>query len=170
MEPIREKIIRALPDSQRHPSIRSAAAFLAGAGIGAVLTYLLDPHQGPRRRAVTSDRVMAFSRASGRRSQKLLRHARNQLEGLIAITTDLLTPTGTASDRKLTDRIRARLGHVAEHASNIHLDVKQGEVCVKGEAAEGQVAAILSAIAGTRGVRSVTDQITRAQSSTQAVQ
>lgn len=153
---------RALREIRENvPGARNALLFAFGAGCGAFAMYLLDPRQGARRRAVLSDRATSTTLATGRRSLKLLRHLRNQAEGVLAYTTDLFTPVGVASDRKLADRIRSRLGHVCENPSRIELEVKGGDVIVRGHAEESEIARLLSSVSAVRGVRSVTDAIER---------
>jgi osmotically-inducible protein OsmY len=44
-----------------------------GAGLGAALTWFLDPRSGPRRRNVTRDRTLAFFRHGGRRVGRVAR-------------------------------------------------------------------------------------------------
>lgn len=137
------------------------AAFLSGAAVGSLLAYLADPHQGARRRAELRDRTLSASRSSGRRALKLGRHARNQLEGIVSFAAGLLRPEGATSDRKLADRIRSTLGHAVAHLSSVQLEVRQGDVIVRGHAPEAEIPAMLAAISRIRGVRSVTDNVER---------
>lgn len=146
---------------QAKPASAALAAFLSGAALGSLLTYLADPHQGARRRAELRDRALSSSKSSSRRALKLGRHVRNQLEGVVSFAADLLRPDGATSDRKLVDRIRSTLGHSVEHLSAIQLEVRQGDVTVRGRAAEGEIPALLAAISRVRGVRSVTDHVER---------
>jgi len=147
------------------PQARAAsvalAAFLSGAALGSFLIYLADPHQGARRRAELRDRALSSSKSSGRRALKLGRHVRNQLEGVVSFAADLLRPEGATSDRKLADRIRSTLGHSVEHLSALQLEVRQGDVTVRGHAPEGEIPALLAAISRVRGVRSVADHVER---------
>lgn len=153
---------RALREIRENlPRAGNTILFAIGVGCGAFAMYLLDPRQGARRRAVLSDRAASTTLVTGRRSLKLLQHLRNQAEGVLAYTTDLFTPVGVASDRKLADRIRSRLGHVCEHPARIEIEVKSGDVIVRGHAEESEVSRLLSNISATRGVRSVTDAIER---------
>ena len=136
-------------------------AFLSGAAIGSLVSYLLDPHQGARRRGELRDRAVSASRNSGRRALKLSRHLRNQIEGVVSYAADLIRPEGLASDRKLADRIRSSLGHSCSHLSAVELHVKKGDVIVGGHAPESEIPSLLNAISKVRGVRSVTDQVER---------
>ena len=146
----------------RFTRVRDGAVFALGLGLGALAAYLLDPNAGARRRAAFSDQARSAARGSGRRGLKVLRHTRNQLEGALANATAFFTPVGPASDRKLAERIRSRLGHVAQHLEKLELDVHRGDVLVRGELQEQEIQPLLRTIASTRGVRTVTDQIERA--------
>jgi len=154
------------PEASRHlprfARVRDSAVFALGLGLGALAAYLLDPNAGARRRAVFGDQARSAARSSGRRGLKALRHTRNQLEGALANATAFFTPAGPASDRKLLDRIRSRLGHVAHHLEKLELDVHRGDVLIRGKLVEREIQPLLQAIASTRGVRTVTDNIERA--------
>lgn len=149
---------------------RDGAVFALGLGLGALAAYLLDPNAGARRRAVFGDQARSVARSSGRKGIKALRHTRNQLEGALANATALFTPVGPASDRKLAERIRSRLGHVARHLEKLELDVHKGDVLVRGQLDEREVQPLLKTIASTRGVRSVTDNIERSSEGQQPLQ
>mgnify|MGYP003351338825 CR=1 FL=1 len=112
------------------------------------------------------DKSAHVARTSGRRGLKLLRHTRNQLGGLVATASGLLTQASPASDRKLLERIRSRLGHAAEHLAKLELDVHRGDVLIRGQVPESEIGSIVRAIRATRGVRTVTDNIDRAGSTT----
>ena len=158
-----EKIESAYREGRRAfaARIKYGTLFAAGLSLGALAAYLFDPHQGARRRALLGDQSAHAARASARRGLKLLRHSRNQLEGLVASATSLVVPGGPTSDRKLLDRIRSRLGHAAEHTRKLEIEVRRGDVILKGEAPEGELSAIIEAIRATRGVRTVSDSISR---------
>ena len=67
---------RLEPEPKRDPTA-TAAAFLAGIGIGAAVMYLLDPERGPQRRAVVSENL---NRARERAGQAM-EQARQAREG-----------------------------------------------------------------------------------------
>ena len=150
--------------------VRDGAVFALGLGLGALAAYLLDPNAGARRRAVFGDQARSAARSSGRRGLKALRHTRNQLGGVLANATAFFTPVGPASDRKLVERLRSRLGHVAQHLEKLELDVHRGDVLVRGQLKESEVQSLLKTIASTRGVRSVTDNIERYSEGQQPLQ
>lgn len=161
MEERKKSTGRTDPTTSHSSRLRDGTAFLAGLGAGALITYLLDPQQGARRRALVGDKSAHFARSSGRRSLRALRHTRNQVEGFVASASALFTPVGPASDRKLLERIRARLGHTAEHLSKLELEVHRGDVLIRGQVPEGEISTIVRAIRATRGVRTLTDNIER---------
>ncbi len=145
------------------PGRASNLAMLAlGAALGAGVAYLVDPYQGARRRAELLDRSSSFARAAAHRGGRLARHSRNRLEGVLASLAEPLRPYGAASDRKLAARIRSRLGHQVKHLERLELEVRNGDVTVRGKADESEIAPLLRAIAEVRGVRSVTDSFERA--------
>ena len=158
-----EKTESAYRESKRALTarVKHATLFTAGFSLGALAAYLFDPHQGARRRALLGDQSAHAARASARRGLKLLRHSRNQLEGLVASASSLVVPSGPTSDRKLLDRIRSRLGHAAEHTKKLEIEVRRGDVVLKGEVPESELSAIIETIRTTRGVRTVSDSIAR---------
>jgi len=61
---------------------RTAAAFLAGAGLGAALMYILDPQMGKRRRAVARDKAVSLAHQAQDAAEVVAKDATNRATGL----------------------------------------------------------------------------------------
>jgi len=57
-------------------------AFLAGAGVGAGLAYVLDPQQGRRRRALGRDKAVSLAHKARDAAEVVAKDARNRARGL----------------------------------------------------------------------------------------
>ncbi len=141
---------------------RMAVGLIAGIAIGTSLMYLLDPRQGNRRRAVARDKVSHIINRSSVLVGKTFRHLRNRLEGAIAGATDSLRPEAAISDRKLADRIRSTVGRTIPHPGAVDFAVHEGRVTVRGYLKPHESGAVVQAVEGVPGVRSVDNQIVEA--------
>ncbi len=56
--------------------------FLLGAGLGAALTYFLDPDQGARRRNIARDRLIAVARRTGEQVGRQADYAASTAQGI----------------------------------------------------------------------------------------
>ena len=79
------------PEPRKDPTA-TAAALLAGIGIGAAAMYLLDPDQGRRRRALLRDQLIKARRVTGETVQGLSRDAANRARGAAAETRSSAEP------------------------------------------------------------------------------
>ncbi len=64
--------------------MREFLALAAGWAAGAATMYYLDPHGGPRRRAIARDRLVAWSHDAGVLAQRGGRRAANRVRGMAA--------------------------------------------------------------------------------------
>src|SRR5215203_5435823 len=55
---------------------------LVGAGLGALVTYLMDPDRGRRRQAMLRDQVVHARHVVAHAVPKKMRHAQNRLQGM----------------------------------------------------------------------------------------
>lgn len=123
--------------------------------------YFLDPRLGPYRRGVARDRTASLANRSVVLAEKQARNARNHLQGVLAEARKLIQVEEPVSDRKLGDRIRARIGRVTPQAGAIEVEVRAGVVVAKGRLKREIAQRVLSAIRRVRGVSSVEDRIER---------
>lgn len=131
---------------------------LSGAGLGATLIYLLDPNAGPRRRALLRDRLVSLSHTAGNQLEPTGRDLLNRLQGVGAELLSLLGPDDV-SDEVLVQRVRARLGRYTSHPRAIEVDATEGRVVLSGPILRHEVEQLLTAVATTRGVRSVENEL-----------
>ncbi len=147
---------------QRDPSRapRIGLLFIAGVAVGAALTYLLEPRLRPRRQALLRDKTVSFAHQSLTIGSKLARHTRNRLQGLIAITSDLLRPEGIDSDAKLESRVRSALGRATRHAHSVSVTVDRGRVSLRGSLAPQEAGLVIRATEHVKGVKKVENFLT----------
>lgn len=131
---------------------------LCGMGLGACLMYWFDPRQGRRRRALLRDQLLAAGARLDRESRKTWRNARNRAYGMFREAGHLFQEDH-ATDEVLRERIRACLGRVVSHASDIQVAVRDGCATLSGPVAAEEVDDLLAAVAGVRSVRNVESQL-----------
>jgi hypothetical protein len=73
---------------------REIALLTAGAGIGALIMYMLDPAQGRRRRALARDQVTHFVTEAEKTMGAKARHWTNRARGVAAETKSALAGDG----------------------------------------------------------------------------
>lgn len=137
---------------------RLVTAFAAGAAA----MYYLDPVAGRRRRALVRDRGIAtrhdvedFARAKSKR-------AGDRMRGMVARSRSRMSDEAVDDDQ-LHQRIRARLGHVIEHAGEINVDVNDGHVVLRGIAAPHEIDEVVSTISSMRGVEGIDNRLSASQ-------
>lgn len=59
-------------------------SFIMGAIIGSLAMFMLDPQEGPRRRALTKDKFTKFKNDFSNYSGKAARDIRNRAQGVVA--------------------------------------------------------------------------------------
>ena len=109
--------------------------------------YFLDPQEGPRRRAVARDRI-----------DKTTRQLREQARGLLEGNGSTTIRTGVP-DEVLHEQIRSRLGRVVSHPGAIEVDVRGGEVALKGPILAEEVTSLLGELSSMRGIRRLEDDL-----------
>ena len=134
--------------------MRSGAAFLTGAGIGAGLVYLLDPERGRRHLTLVRDRATS---AFGRRGETMSTAARD----LASRTRSAMAEVRArfrgehTPDEVLAARVDETLGHLTAHPRAIEVTAKQGAVTLAGPILASEVEVVLRAVRRVRGVRAV---------------
>ncbi len=144
-------------------SIVRLAATLAA---GAAAMYFLDPATGRRRRAQARDRTAAACTDADRYVRGKCQYAAGRLQGVVAETRSRLA-SHPIDDVRLYERIRARLGHLVEHAGAVDVEVRDGTVTLSGEVSEAEAQSVPRAVGRMPGVASVESSLSvREQSST----
>ena len=131
---------------------QGSAPILGALGVGAGLMYLLDPHRGPRRRALIRDKSVHALHALNELFEKGARDLACRTRGFIAETRSFLRDEDVPDDI-LKERVRAKLGHIVSRPHAIDVVVRDGQVTLAGPVPAEDVARLLAAIAVVPGVR-----------------
>src|SRR5438093_8646363 len=131
---------------------------LMGIGIGAALMFIADPRSGRRRRALARDQFVRASRKTRDALDATARDIANRTTGIVAAAGDRLGEEGV-DDRRLIERVRAKLGRACSHPHAIDVEVVEGTVTLRGPILTNEVDSLLATIQGVRGVRSVMNEL-----------
>lgn len=131
---------------------------LVGCGLGAALTYLLDPATGGRRRALVRNKVTRVTRRSREALRGRARDLSNRVQGVAAEVRAARTDE-PVDDVRLLERVRAELGRATTHPRAIDVIVANGEVSLRGPILASEVNGLITTVSAVRGVRSVVNQL-----------
>lgn len=137
---------------------RSPLALLAGLGVGAALMYFLDRDRGAQRRHLVGDKASRALRTGQRQANDLVENARNRVRGVAAEVRGRARRE-SVTDEQLVARVRAELGHHAEHARAIDVVADGGMVTLHGAVPATEVAGIVKVVSHVRGVKWVDNQL-----------
>lgn len=137
---------------------RRGWGFLLGAGLGAAAMYLLDPHDGARRRALVGDKVTRYSRLARENLSGRIEDARNRSGGMMAELRAQLR-LGSPTDEVLLARVRSKLGHVVSHPAAISVTAQDGRVTLRGPILMSEVDHALMTVQLIPGVTDVNNQL-----------
>jgi CBS domain-containing protein len=135
-------------------------SLLVGLGAGSLLSYLLDPVLGRRRRATARDRARRAAHLTTREASKIEHELLNRAHGFAARWRALSHPD-PATDQVIGERVRAALGRVCSRASAIEVSVTNGRAALSGPILEREHAPVMRTVARVRGVRAVEDRLHR---------
>jgi uncharacterized membrane protein len=135
-------------------ALSALGCFVGGAG----LMYLLDPQRGRYRRHLIRDKTVSAVNQGGAGLRRTGQHLRNASGGLVAETRARFS-RDQASDYKIGARVRSAMGRVVSHPSAIWVTVVDANVTLCGDVLAREADALLSVAKGTRGVRSVINQL-----------
>jgi hypothetical protein len=110
--------------------------FLIGVGVGAAILYIADPPTGRRRRALTRRTLGLVAARRRRRTSEAV------------------------DDRRLVERVRARIGHTCSHPRVIDVKASDGTVTLSGPILAGEVTALVGALWNVPGLRGIKDELT----------
>ena len=130
---------------------RRSFGFLLGVGIGAAAMYLLDPHDGARRRALVGDKVTRYSRLARENLSGRIEDARHRSGGMMAELRSQFR-LGSPTDETLVARVRSKLGHVVSHPAAIEVSAQDGRVTLRGPILMSEVDHALMAVRLIPGV------------------
>ena len=90
--------------------------FLGLLGLGAALTYFLDPDQGVRRRNMARDRLLGFLRRRARRGQQVGQGAASEAQAVTQKATHLKEEPKAFDDVTLARKVETELFRRTGHA------------------------------------------------------
>lgn len=137
---------------------RRGWGFLLGAGIGAAAMYLLDPHDGARRRAQVRDKATHYSRLARENLSGRIEDARHRSGGMMAELRSQFR-LGSPTDEVLLARVRSKLGHVVSHPAALEVSAQDGLVTLRGPILVSEVDHALMAVRLIPGVTDVDNQL-----------
>ena len=137
----------------------NTTSLLAGIGVGAAATLLLDPAYGRRRRSAALDQAAHAARKGGRVLRGAVRDAGNRLSGLAARAGRVKPPRGEADDDLLTVRVRTAIGRAVSHSGAVHVMVEDDIVRLDGAVLSGEVDRLLSAVRQVEGVIAIDNRL-----------
>jgi osmotically-inducible protein OsmY len=133
-------------------------ALLTGAGVGALLTFALDPDRGARRRALARDKLIWAARKTRDGIDATARDIANRTEGVAAASRARLRGE-QVDDVRLVERVRSRLGRACSHPRAIDVEARDGEVTLRGPILAHEVNDLLAVTAAVRGVKAVVSEL-----------
>ncbi len=134
---------------------RTALLLIAGAGVGYLAAYFLDPERGRARRADISRRLSGMGLEANRMAQRTTVLATDRAAG---IKSRVLSGVGNAEtdDLTLLDRVESEVfKDPAIPKGDINVMVVEGKAVLRGQVAEPQIGAIEAAVRKVVGVKDV---------------
>jgi hypothetical protein len=136
----------------------NARSLFIGAAAGSALMFILDPNGGGRRRALVRDKAIRATRKTRDGLDAAARDIGNRAGGIAAATRGRWSGD-PVSDETLAARVRAKLGRVCSHAHAVHVDVRDGQVTLRGPVLASELAAVIGTAEAVRGVRGVDSEL-----------
>jgi uncharacterized membrane protein len=135
-------------------------SLLAGAGVGAGLTYFLDPGRGARRRARVRDTVTHSAKATRRAIGTVGRDVLHRTYGTAA---SLRSPFrhDRVDDPVVIERVRSKLGRLVSHPHAVEVTSIDGIVALRGPILEHEADSLIRAVRRVVGVCDVIDELER---------
>jgi BON domain-containing protein len=135
-------------------------SLLAGAGVGAGLTYFLDPARGARRRARVRDTLVHSAMITRRAIGTASRDIAHRTYGTAASLRSRFRHE-PVDDQVLVDRLRAKLGRLVWHPHAIEVSADQGRVTLRGPILTREADHLVRAVERIDGVQQVVDHLER---------
>ena len=143
------------------PSTGATVSAVAALAAGVGLMYLLDPTDGARRRNTLLAKATRCLNETGDFARRTGRHLANRSRGVAHDTQSMFQRGGEpADDRTVTERIRARIGHLQQSAADVNVAVIDGRATLTGRCSTDDVEALIATVQGTPGVASIVNLLT----------
>lgn len=127
-------------------------------GLGAGLMYFFDPQQGSRRRAMVQNQINRWISDLDDSIDMGKRDLRNRTRGVLSEMTARLSEQ-EAPDWILEERVRSNLGRIPGNTRGVDVRADGGYIYLSGPVLRSERDAILKAVARTRGVHGVEDEL-----------
>jgi hypothetical protein len=134
------------------------SAIAGGLSAGAVMMYLLDPIAGRRRRAVLRDKACSTARKFDDALRIAGEDLGNRASGMAASIKSAFR-SAPASDEKLVQRVRSKLGRYTSHPRQIEINAHDRVVTVSGHVLASELDPVLLGIARGSGVKRVESKL-----------
>jgi hypothetical protein len=131
---------------------------LLGIGVGALVLFVADPRTGRRRRALATDQLVRASRKTRDALDATARDVANRTSGLVAAARARWA-SEPVDDRRLLERVRAKLGRACSHPRAIDVGVADGTITLRGPILASEIANVLATVGTVRGVVDVTNAL-----------
>jgi uncharacterized membrane protein len=142
--------------SRRRP--RNRRLLVCAAGAGAAFTYLFDPDQGRRRRALLRDKAVRVRHDLTGTVDVVTRDSINRSRGMVA-RADRLRNDEAPGDGRIYHQVRTRIAAESRHPGAVNVRVVDGSVTLTGPILADEVEAVRSAVHQVEGVQAVDDQL-----------
>ncbi len=138
--------------------MKRVVMIVGAAGLGAALTYLLDPRLGRRRRARIRDKAARAARRTADAADVTSRDVVNRTRGLVAGIRSRLGGEDV-TDEVLIARVRSRLGGAVRRPAGVAVDAVNGCVTLRGTVFSDEAEGLIQRVIGVPGVRSVENRL-----------
>jgi hypothetical protein len=129
-----------------------------GVGVGALLAFISDPWAGRRRRAIARDKLVRAGRKTRGALDATARDLANRTAGVVAATRGRMS-SEPVDDRRLVERVRAKLGRACSHPRAIEVSASDGIVTLRGLILASELDHVLGAVGSVRGVVGVNNEL-----------
>jgi len=132
---------------------------LTGAGAGAAIMYMADPHEGARRRARVRETVSHANHVATTVAAMTSRDVHHRMSGVAARLLARVIEEPEPSDHVLAERVRARLGRLVSHPGAIHVEATNGTVALSGPIFEAELEQVMRSVADVPGVAAIENRL-----------
>jgi osmotically-inducible protein OsmY len=140
------------------PQVGSKKAIAAAGAVGAAGAFLLDPHEGRRRRHLLRDRAEAIVRKATDRARRQKEYRVHQAEGKVeALKSKARPEKPAANDQDLADRVKSEIFRPADAPKgSVNVNVEHGIVYLRGHVdKKDQIEELAKQARSVDGVRGV---------------
>lgn len=132
--------------------------FLYGMAVGAAVAYIADPQAGRRRRALARDQFVRAGRKTRDALDATARDVANRTSGILAATRGRLS-RAVVDDRRLAERVRAKLGRVSSHPHAIDVVAEEGVVTLCGPILATEIDDVMTTVWAVPGVLALNNEL-----------